>query len=203
MHIYQKVKIQVLTVTKRNVLIAFGILLAAALAGWLAARYYFIPPEKIDSPLIELRDDNFKTQETLGSTGEDTITVMIFLPSGDDIIAEERIVQHKILPVEIAEAVLTEYIKGLNEGFDNTKLNGVYRDRNNIIYIDLSDEFRRGFSGDARQEYALLKSLFKTVTENVPETEDVRLLIDGREIESIGGHFYSLHGLRATVIEDD
>jgi hypothetical protein len=186
----------VLTANKRNVLIAVGILLAAALAGWFAAGYYFIPSEKTDSPLIELKDSKFKTEGALASSGENTITVMIFLPSGDAVIAEERTVQNKTLAVEIAETVLTEYIKGLKEGFDNTKLNGVYRDRNNTIYIDLSDEFRRGFSGDARQEYALLKSLFETVTKNVPETEDVRLLIDGREIESIGGHFSILYGLK-------
>lgn len=193
--------IQVLTANKRNVLISVGILLVAALAGWLAARYYFIPSEKTDSPLIELKDAKSKTGEALESSIESTITVMIFLPLEDAFIVEERIIQNKTLAVEIAEAVLTEYIKGLKEGFDNTKLNGVYKDRNNIIYIDLSDEFRRGFSGDARQEYALLKSLFETVTKNVPEIEDVRLLIDGREIESIGGHFYTLYGLKETFAD--
>ncbi len=192
-----------LNANKRNVFIAVVIFLSAALAGWLAARYYFIPSEKKDSPLIELKDTKLKTEEELDSGGENTITVMIFLPSGDTVIAEERTIQNKTLAVEIAEAALTEYIKALKDGFENVKLKGVYRDRNNTIYIDLSDEFRRGFSGDARQEYVLLKSLFETVTKNVPETEDVRLLIDGREIESIGGHFYSHYGLKTTIIEND
>ena len=181
---------------KRNLLIVLALILAVALFGWFFTGYHQSTTKSSQSPLIEIKDDMHKKQETFGISGEDTILVKIFYPSEDGIVAEERIVPNKPLPVTMAEAVLNEYLKGLKGGYKNTKLLGVYRDRNNVFYIDLSDEFRRYFSGDAREEYYLLKSLFDTVVSNVAGAEDVRLLIDGKEVESIGGHFYSLYGLK-------
>lgn len=177
-------------------MIAVIVLFVAVLSGWLITRYYQSPAEKHDSPLIEMKEGMPKNQAAFGISGEDTIMVKIFYPSEDGAVAEDKTVPNKPLPVAIAEAVLTEYLKGLKEGLKDTKLLGVYRDRNSVLYIDLSEEFRRNFSGDARQEYYLLKSLFDTVVANVAGTEDIRLLIEGKEIESIGGHFSSLYGLK-------
>ncbi len=181
---------------KRNLLIILALLFAAALSGWLFTRYHQSTTERPETPLIELKDGMPKNQGAFGVSGEDTISLKIFYPSEDGIVAEDKIVPNKPLPVAMAEAALTEYLKGLKAGHKDTKLLGVYRDRNNVFYIDLSDEFRRNFSGDVRQEYYLLKSLFDTVVSNVAGAEDVRLLIDGKEIESIGGHYYSLYGLK-------
>lgn len=183
-------------VNKRNLLIALVLLIIAVLSGWLFARYYQPATSKTESPLIELKDGVPQNQDAFGISGEGKISVKIFYPTDEGITAEERVIPGSPLPVTMAEAVISEYLKGLNEGLKDTKLLGVYRDRNNVLYIDLSDEFRRNFSGDVRQEYYLLKSLFDTVVANVAGIEDVRLLIDGKEIESIGGHFYSLYGLK-------
>jgi len=78
----------------------------------------------------------------------------------------------------------------------------VYRDKKHVLYVDLSDDFRRSFSGDARQEFLLLKSLYETVVQNVPGAEDVRILVEGKETESIGGHFIILSALREIVKEE-
>jgi hypothetical protein len=184
---------------KRNLLIAILLVLIAALSGWLFTRYYYAPAEKSDSPLIELKDGISQKQAAFGISGEDKIAVNIFYPSEDGVTPEEKTVQNKPLPVAMADIVIEEYLKGLKEGPKDTKLLGVYRDRSGVLYIDLSDEFRRNFSGDAMQEYYLLKSLFDTVVTNVAGTEDVRLLIEGKEIESIGGHFSILYGLKGIM----
>lgn len=192
---------------KSNLLIALLLLLIATLSGWLfATRYYHAPAEKSDSLLIELKDgtpQDHQNQAAFGISGEDTIAVKIFYPSEDGVTPEDRTVSNKPLPVAMADMVIEEYLKGLKEGLKDAKLLGVYRDRNNVLYIDLSDEFRRNFSGDARQEYHLLKSLFDTVVTNVAGTEDVRLLIEGREIESIGGHFSILYGLKRIKMDNE
>lgn len=187
---------------KRGLLIALLLLLIAALSGWLFTRYYHAPAEKSDSPLIELRDNihqDYQNRAAFGISGEDTIAVKIFYPSEDGVTPEDRTIPSKPLPVAMADVVIEEYLKGLREGLRDTKLLGVYRDRNNVLYIDLSDEFRRNFSGDARQEYYLLKSVFDTVVTTVAGTEDVRLLIEGKEIESIGGHFSIFYGLKGIM----
>jgi hypothetical protein len=187
---------------KRNLLIALLLLLIATLSGWLFTRYYHAPAEKSYSPLIELKDDipqEHQNRAAFGVSGEDTIGIKIFYPSEDGVTPEDRTVPNKPLPVAMADVVIEEYLKGLREGLKDAKLLGVYRDRNNVLYIDLSDEFRRNFYGDARQEYYLLKSLFDTVVANIVGTEDVRLLIEGKETESIGGHFSILYGLKGIM----
>lgn len=184
---------------KKSIAIAFVVLCIAVVSGWLATRYYFSQAEKTDSPLIELKEEASKSREALTGGVEAGIPVKIFYPSEDGIAGEERMLQHKTLPVEMAETVLAEYLKLLGEGFKDAKLLGVYRDRNNVFYIDMSEDFRKGFSGDARQEYYLLRSLVDTVVKNTQGIEDVRLLIEGKEIESIGGHFYSLYGLKGIM----
>ncbi len=185
---------------KKNIIAVVVLLLfIAVLSGWLFTKYYYIPSGKNNSPLIELKEDTPQNQAAFGINGEAMIAVKIFYPSEDGVTPEDRTIPHKPLPVVMADVVIEEYLKGLKEGLKDAKLLGVYRDRNNVLYLDLSDEFRRNFYGDARQEYYLLKSLFDTAVTNVAGTEDVRLLIEGKEIESIGGHFSILYGLRGIM----
>lgn len=185
----------------KKVIVSAAILLCIALvAGWLFTRYYNLPARQADNPLIEMKEAIPGSHEQ-GMGAEDMVVIRISYPSKDGIVTGEKVVQKKLLPVLMAETVLAEYLSGLKGGLEETKLLGVYRDSNNIFYIDLSDEFRRNFSGDVMQEFYLLKSLFDTVITNIAGTVDVRLLIEGREIESIGGHLYVLYGLKETVAD--
>jgi hypothetical protein len=180
---------------KKKISVILIVLLVSAAAGWLAARYYFSQDAISDSLPPGVAKEIIEELLPMKVIG-DEVTVKIFHPSQDEIIATEIKVGHSPLHMEMVEIVMTEYLKGLGEGFEGAKVLGVYRDRRNFLYIDLSDEFRKNFSGDARQEFLLLQSLYKTVVSNFPWVEDVRLLIEGKEIESIGGHFISLYGLK-------
>ncbi|MBF0505203.1 MAG: GerMN domain-containing protein [Nitrospirae bacterium] len=189
---------------KKFILVALLLLIVASASGWLATKYLHLPARQLKQPLIELNGDTAENAGVGATVADDTITAKIFLPSDDEagIKIEERSIKNSPVPVKMAEAVVMEYLKGLKQGLKDTKLLGIYRDKRSIIYIDLSDEFRKMFSGDVRQEYALLKSLYETVTVNVPGTEDVRVLVDGKEVESVGGHFDALYPLGNTVKEE-
>lgn len=180
---------------KKAALIAV-ILILAVLAGWLTSRYFFSPPEK---PLVEDSSKQGKLDLPMAPSSEIKIPVTIFYPGEAGLVKEERTLAGGALPVKIAESVLQEYFKGLKDGLKNTLVRGVYEDRNKILYVDLSDEFRRNFSGEARYEYYLLKSLYLSLVTNVSEVRDVKILIEGREIDSVGGHMLSLYSLRETV----
>jgi len=185
---------------KKKIFIILIVLLISAVAGWFAQKHYFSLDLTTDSPLPDVVKEIIEEPLLLPlNVAEDEVTVKIFRPSEDKIVAAEIKVSHRPLHVEMVEAVLAEYLKGLGGGLAETKILGVYRDRQNFLYIDLSDEFRRNFSGDANQEFLLLQSLHNTVTLNFQWVEDVRILIEGREIESIGGHFISLYGLKSVV----
>ncbi|MDI6800758.1 MAG: GerMN domain-containing protein [Thermodesulfovibrionales bacterium] len=191
---------------KKSILI-FGVaLVIAAISGWFITKHFFVSTERKEMPSQDIREGGKSEQSPAVTVKpdlldlEDTyVLVKIFLPFKDGLSMEERRLKGNVLAIEMIEALVKEYLTGLKEQMAEVKLHGVYRDRSNTVYIDLSDEFRRNFSGDAKQEYYLLRSLFETVTKNVPETDDIRLLIEGREIESIGGHFYSLYGLKGIM----
>ncbi len=188
---------------KKYILIAAAVLLVAVLAGWLVTKFYLVPENTVGQPLIELKDGTPEEKKTPAEGSDDTVQVKIFCPSETGTTVEEKKIPYVPVPVKMAESILSEYLRGLKEGLRDTKVVGVYRDRSNIFYIDLSDEFRRNFSGDARQEYYLLKSLFETVMVNLPGTEDVKVLIEGKEVESIGGHFSCFPPLKEIFQDDD
>jgi hypothetical protein len=180
-------------------LIAVSILLlvAASAAGWFFTQKYIS-----GQPATAIRQDNItdilsKADDLPAApplTG-DSVVIKISIPSDEGLKTVEQTIQNSQLHVQLAENILNSYLKAM-KGFEAVKVLGVYKDRDNILYIDFSDDFKKSFSGDARQEYYLLKSLYETMISNVPSTEDVRALIDGKEIESIGGHFYSIYGLK-------
>jgi hypothetical protein len=178
---------------RKKVTVAALILLVVCLVGWLAYAYYM--PGK---PLME--DIERQNRASMPATFSDIkVPATIFYPGDAGLIKEEKTVAAGSLPVKMVESVLHEYFAGFKNELKNTVVRGVYRDRNRIFYIDLSDEFRRNFSGDARYEYYLLKSLYQTIVSNVSDARDVKILIEGREIESLGGHMVITSALQDSV----
>jgi hypothetical protein len=187
---------------KKYIVIALLCLFTAAAAGWFVTQHFQSVAQQFKQPLIELKGGEATVNTGVPAASDDTVTIKVFLPADEGITVVERKIQNNPMPVKMAEEVAAEYLKGLKEGLNDTKLIGVYRDKRSIIYIDVSDEFRKNFSGDVRQEFEVLKSLYETITVNIPDTEDVRLLVDGKEVESLGGHFNALYPLGDTVRED-
>jgi spore germination protein GerM len=104
----------------------------------------------------------------------------------------------------IAEAVIEEYFRGPGSAKTsciplNVKLLGLYKDPRQILYVDLSDELRRNFQGDALSEYLLLKGFYESLISNLQDVQDVKILAEGREIESLGGHVFLKYPLKDVI----
>jgi hypothetical protein len=135
---------------------------------------------------------------------EDLLSLRIYYPVGDQLQMEERRPPKRMGSTAVAEATVDEYLKGsavatipyLPRG---ARLLGIYRGTDGILYIDLSDEFRRNFQGDVFAEFLLLKGLYESLISNVQDIQDVKILIDGRETETLGGHFSLLYPLKDMV----
>jgi hypothetical protein len=135
---------------------------------------------------------------------EDLFTLKIYCPAGNQLQIEERRLQRRTTQIAIAEAIVEEFLKGpagikTSEMPKNIRLLGIYLDENKMLYIDLSDELRRDFHGDALTEFLFLKGLYESLSSNLGEIEDVKLLIEGGEKETLGGHFYLSHPLKDMV----
>lgn len=124
---------------------------------------------------------------------EEQMTLRIYSPKGSRLEMTERALPKRNRDSAIAEAVLEEYFR-MPQGEDpspvpqNVRVIGLYRGEEGILYIDLSDELRRNFQGDALAEYLLLRGIFESLMANVQGFQDAKILIEGKELETLGGH---------------
>jgi len=146
-----------------------------------------------------------QTAETPRTEGQaDDISIKVYYPSEGRLVEEERRVRRQKTVLSIAEACIEEFLRtppdrGRSDVPSGARLLGVYYGSDGILYANLSDEFRRNFQGDALTEFLLLKGLYETVITNVPGIGDVKILIEGMEIESLGGHIYAMYPLKDTL----
>jgi hypothetical protein len=141
--------------------------------------------------------------ESVRSSGE-YFVLRLYYPVDNQIQIEERKPPRTQGHMAIAEAVIGEYLKGPTGDKPsampgNARLLGVYKGADRILYVDISGEFRRNFQGDAYTEFLLLKSLYESIISNVEDIQDVKVLIEGKEVETLGGHLYLFSPLKDIV----
>ena len=134
----------------------------------------------------------------------DFSVLRIYQPHNNRLEMTEKKIPKRISSAAIAEAVIEEFFKqtvteGVSSIPQNVRLLGLYRDEGQMLYIDLSDELRRNFQGDALSEYLLLKGIHESLVSNVQDFQDVKILVEGKEIETLGGHFYLKYPLKNTL----
>jgi spore germination protein GerM len=172
------------------------ILLSLLFLGGLGGGYFYF----LKSSHKQVHEDQVPT---LPQT-EDLFTLKIYYPLGNQLEIEERRLQRRTTQIAVAEAIVEEFLKGpagikTPEMPKDVRLLGIYFDENKILYVDLSDEFRRNFQGDALTEFLLLKGLYESLSSNLGNIEDVKVLIEGAERETLGGHFYLSFPLKEMV----
>ena len=168
------------------------------LAGAAGSYFFSAKVDRSEKPAATLPVQNMP----IGS--EDFFSVRIYYPSDNRIEMFEKRLPRRTKPAAVAEAVIEEFFKGAPDKrspsmLHDVKLLGLYRDSSQILYIDLSDEFRRNFQGDALSEYLLLKGLYESLISNLKDYQDFKILIEGKEIETLGGHIYLKYPLKSIV----
>jgi hypothetical protein len=68
------------------------------------------------------------------------------------------------------------------------RLLDLYIDGEGIVYVDIGDELKKNFKGDAAEELSIFAELYKRIEPVVPGFTALRILIEGHEAETIGGH---------------
>ena len=124
---------------------------------------------------------------------KNTVAHLYFIsPKGYHLEAEERLLDSHSAPALYAKAL----IEGLLEGPrgsgvrcipENTRLLAVYV-RDGLCYIDFSQEVSQGLPGGAEAEYMSIFALVNTLCLNVQDISSVKILIEGKEAETLGGH---------------
>ncbi len=146
-------------------------------------------------------------QENIPQGAEDLISLRLYYPIGTRLDMVEKKVPRRTKQTAMAGAVIEEYFKGPGNGKaspipQNVKLLGLYKDSSQMLYVDLSDELRRNFQGDALTEYLLLKGIYESIISNIQDVQDIKVLIEGKEAETLGGHIYLKYPLKNTAAYD-
>lgn len=183
----------------RRLWIALTVLFALGVAGSFFFFHELFP--KVKGP------DFVSSPRNIPAISEDLFILRLFLPSGNGLRMVEKKLPRRTNETAIAEAVIEEYFKAADTGEapqipGNVKLLGIYTGADQMFYIDLSDEVRRNFQGDALSEYLLLKGLFESLMANLQKARDAKIIVEGKELETLGGHVYLKYSLKDVVSYD-
>jgi spore germination protein GerM len=174
------------------ILLIITFFIAGAAGSYFVMRYFDTNAE------VQQQKEDRKEQ----TQGQDFMTVKLFIPKGGKLEATDISMQRRSKSLSLAEGIMEEFFKKAEKGSyipENVKLLGIYRDQEQTLYLELSDEIRRNFHGDAFSEYMLLKAIYETLASNLQDFQDLKILIDGKETDTLGGHIQIRHPLRSIL----
>ena len=170
----------------KYIILTLVVFLVSATASYL----YFKPKFMLVKPVtpVEQRPANYLSKRH-------KVPERLYRPVGKDLmIIEETEGLRRNNILAVAEEAIKRHIKPY--GAD---LLDLYMDKEGIIYIDLSNGLRKGFRGDALEEYSIIVGLYRVLKEEVPDFKAFKLLIEGRETESFGGHLSILRPIGEVI----
>jgi hypothetical protein len=148
------------------------------LASSTASYLYFKPILAFKSPFI----DSIESRQKSVQTGDiDENSRRLYAARGQKATGPDMFERGNLLAT--AEDVIRRYISQRK-----IKLLDLYMDKEGIIYADFGSELRNNFQGDASEEYTIVSALYKRLRINIPNFTALKILIEGQEVESFGGH---------------
>lgn len=140
----------------------------------------------------------------------EAMELKMFYPVTGKVALERRQVRKVTGVRDIATVVINEFLagpsggQGSNGSLDSyvprgVEVLGVYLGEDRVLYMDFSSAMALNFQGDAVAEFLFLRALYRSLKENVYGVSRYRVLVDGAEVDTIGGHVFILHGLHEAV----
>lgn len=147
--------------------------------GATASFFYFKTKLAFHSPFIE----DMESQRLKIEAQKDKNDSLRLYKSWASNVPDSNNTSHKESLLVTAEDIIKKYM-------DLYEVNvlDLYMDKKGTIYADFGDELRKKFSGDAFEEYQIIAGLYRRIKVNVPDFKSLKILIDGKETESFGGH---------------
>jgi len=107
-------------------------------------------------------------------------------------ISSEKIFE-SVSTINQVKQVILFLLSGPKEGFlrlipEGTSLREAYLDSNLICYLDFSREIAANHKGGTTGEYLTVYSIINTIFYDFPKISGVKILIDGKEAETLAGH---------------
>ena len=164
--------------------LVFGIALAIAITGgWWGAS--------------QTSAKNGSDGALMGDVNRPSVKAVVHLYFGDDrgrhLVAEQRIVEKPSDAASFAKLLVAALIEGPSHGASRTvpedaRLDAIYVAPSGIAYIDFSTDSFIKHPGGIGAEMLSIYSIVNTLVLNVEEIRTVKLLIGGREADTLVGH---------------
>jgi Sporulation and spore germination len=144
----------------------------------------FVPPEQ---PLYKPTDP--------------PLAVKIFFPSFDDSVllsAEDETIFESTELVNRAKQILQKLQEGPTSKTllpalpKDTKMEELFVSENGTAFIDFTNAIATNHAGGVLNEQATIYAVVNSLTYNLPEIHDVKILIGGTEKETLAGHILLL-----------
>ena len=121
-------------------------------------------------------------------------TATLYVPAEGNLAAAVASVRREfdpqLLAREAAAAVFASDRGGKSAVLKDLKLRALYLDAAGTAYLDLAPVVpgQKDIRASVQEELLAVYSLVNTVAQNVPEVHQVRILLDGREAQTLAGH---------------
>ena len=174
----------------------FFVAIALVGAALLAAILSYQSESRFQQQLISERVDQEALLAPPSQPEETQQTVQVFYPGQDttragqmDLLQEDHLIPGQsgpaALALEMARAALTRssHLVGPQAGITQ-----VFILDNGTAVVDLARGTSIQLTGSVSTELALLRAIARSITTNLEEIDQVRFLIGGREVPSLGGH---------------
>jgi len=109
------------------------------------------------------------------------------------LMAEEKTLFHPDDPVEFGSIIIDALIKGPQKELmrtipANTKLRALFITQNGTAYVDLTENVTAEHPGGSKSEIITIYSIANSLILNIDEINTVKILINGREADTLAGH---------------
>ncbi|MBI4687658.1 MAG: GerMN domain-containing protein [Nitrospirae bacterium] len=150
---------------KSSLMLYLLITIVVFLGGAAGSYFYFKPKLLLEIPLIK----DLATQKLKGLSSKE---------ESSSLIPKESLIVHTS-----AKEAIKKYLDPYN-----AKVLEIYADNEGVIHVNLSSDLKKNFNGDISEEYSIISSLYNTIKGTVPGFTKMKILIDGREVDTFGGH---------------
>ena len=188
--------------SRRRVLTAAAIGIAAVALGWALMTglsrilQSSAPPEPIDAPAQQTTPaaapavPRIKAILYYGSAdGLGLVPVEQEIPLAQGTVAQAR----ALIEAQLTAPAPQGFVTTIPEG---TKLLGVFVSERNEAFVDFDSTVRTKHPGGSMNELFTVYTVVNVLTTNIPDIQNVQLLIDGREVDTLAGHVDLRHPLR-------
>jgi len=160
--------------------------------------------EKVISSLIHswnLTDDTYESNETTRSTNmvrqkqSKKMVHLYFADENDQYLkVEDRVLANPDSPCQFAQILLNALFEGSNKNLNPVLpkgdfLRAVYIENDSqTAYVDLKQMIVSHFPGGVTQELLTIYAIVNTLTLNMREVKQVKIIIGGQEANTLNGH---------------